>query len=106
MILLPATNLYIRLLHRNTGITLTYQIINFKLQISIVNLKSCALKAHFLISVVRIHFRITTYGQWTAATVVVTASAAGAASHETVGLLEDDVLQQRLGVDILLTYNL
>ena len=104
MILLPATNLYIRLLHRNTGITLTYQIINFKLQISIVNLKSCALKAHSLISVVRIHFRITTYGQWTASAIVVTACAA--ASHETVGLLEDDVLQQRLGVDILLTHNL
>ena len=102
MILLPATNLYIRLLHRNTGITLTYQIINFKLQISIVNLKSCALKAHSLIAL-RIHFRITTYWQWTA-TVVVTACAA--ASHETVGLLEDDVLQQRLGVDILLTHNL
>ena len=104
MILLPATNLYIRLLHRNTGITLTYQIINFKLQISILNLKSCALKAHSLISVVRIHFRITTYGQWTAA--VATVCAGTAAGHETVGLLEDDVLQQRLGVDVLLTHNL
>ena len=106
MILLPATNLYIRLLHRNTGITLTYQIINFKLQLSILNLKSCALKAHSLISVVRIHFRVTTYRQGTASAIVVTACAAGAASHETVGLLEDDVLQQRLGVDVLLTHNL
>ena len=104
MILLPATNLYIRLLHRNTGITLTYQIINFKLQISIVNLKSGALKAHSLISVVRIHFRVTTYRQWTAA--VATVCAGTAAGHETAGLLEDDVLQQRLGVDILLTHNL
>ena len=105
MILLPATNLYIRLLHRNTGITLTYQIINFKLQISILNLKSGALKAHSLISVVRIHFRVTTYRQGTAA-IVVTTGTGTAASHETVGLLEDDVLQQRLGVDILLTHNL
>ena len=103
MILLPATNLYIRLLHRNTGITLTYQIINFKLQISIVNLKSCALKAHSLISL-RVDLRITTYRQGTASAIVVTACAA--ASHETVGLLEDDVLQQRLGVDVLLTHNL
>ena len=79
--------------------------INFKLQISILNLKSGAFKAHSLISVVRIHFRITTYWQGTA-TVVVTAGAAGAASHETAGLLEDDVLQQRLGVDVLLTHNL
>ena len=103
MILLPATNLYIRLLHRNTGITLTCQIINFKLQISILNLKSGALKAHSLITL-WLHFRITTYWQGTASAIVVTACAA--ASHETVGLLEDDVLQQRLGVDILLTYNL
>ena len=103
MILLPATNLYIRLLHRNTGITLTYQIINFKLQISIVNLKSCAFKAHSLISL-RVDLRITTSGQWTAA--VATVCAGTAASHETVGLLEEDVLQQRLGVDVLLTHNL
>ena len=90
-------------LHVSLFITLTYQIINFKLQISILNLKSGALKAHSLIAL-RIHFRITTYRQWTAA--VATVCAAGAASHETVGLLEDDVLQQRLGVDVLLTHNL
>ena len=92
-------------LHVSFFITLlTYQIINFKLQISILNLKSGALKAHSLISVVRIHFRVTTYWQGTASAIVVTAGAAGAASHETVGLLEDDVLQQRLGVDVLLLH--